>query len=83
MKLHSPMSPHVCVENDSYDFPTECDLVLRQIMHARISFSGSPCWDLYICVTACSMTECVCRWKPCWVLIDNTLEKAYFEDWQL
>ena len=24
-----------------------------------------------------------CRWKPCWVLIDDTVKKAYFEDWQL
>ena len=29
------------------------------------------------------MTEWVCRWKPCWVLIDDTFKKAYFEDWQL
>ena len=25
----------------------------------------------------------VCRWKPCWVLIDDTFKKVYFEDWQL
>ena len=29
------------------------------------------------------MTEWVCRWKPCWVLIDDTFKKAYVEDWQL
>ena len=29
------------------------------------------------------MTEWVRRWKPCWVLIDDTFKKAYFEDWQL
>ena len=83
MNLHAPESPHVCVENDSCEFPTECDLVLRQIMHVRTSFSGSPCLDLYIFVTACSYDGMVCRWNPCWVLIDDTFKKAYFEDWQL
>ena len=28
------------------------------------------------------MTEWVCRWKPCWVLIDDTLKQAYFKDSQ-
>ena len=79
MNLHSPESPHVCVENDSYELPAECDLVLRQIMHARTTFCGSLCWDLYIFVTA----EWVCRWKPCWALIDDTFRTAYKEDWQL
>ena len=29
------------------------------------------------------MTEWVCRWKPCWVLIDDTLKQAYCKDSQL
>ena len=29
------------------------------------------------------MVEWVCRWKPCWVLIEDTFKKTYFEDRQL
>ena len=29
------------------------------------------------------MVEWVCRRKPCCVLIEDTFNKAYFEDWQL
>ena len=28
------------------------------------------------------VTDWVCRWKPCWVHIDDTFKKAYFEDLQ-
>ena len=28
------------------------------------------------------LTEWFCRWKPCWVLIDDTFRRAYFKDWR-
>ena len=52
MKLHSPESPHVCVENDSYELPVTCEVVLRQIMHARDAFSVFPCCVVF------SLTTC-------------------------
>ena len=38
MKLHCPVSPHLCVENDSFEFLAECDFVLRHNMHTRSGF---------------------------------------------
>ena len=29
------------------------------------------------------MMEWICRWKPCWILIDDAFKKVYLEDWQL
>ena len=29
------------------------------------------------------MTEWICRFKPCWILIDDAFKKVYLEDWQL
>ena len=29
------------------------------------------------------MTEWICRWKPCWILIDDAFKMVYLEDWQL
>ena len=43
MKLHPPVSPHVCVENDSNELPVKCDVVLRQFMHACDAFSVFSC----------------------------------------
>ena len=56
----------------------------RQCVRARDTLSGSLCFAVYVIVIA------FYRWlygcvdgKPCWVLIEDTFKKAYFEDWQL
>ena len=28
------------------------------------------------------MTEWICRWKPFWIPIGDTFQKAYLEEWQ-
>ena len=46
----------------------QCLLLLRSVLSCNPTFL---------------LTDWVCRWKPSWVLTDETFKKAYFEDWQL
>ena len=50
-------------------------------MHARDAFL------LLLCVLSRDlvilMAEWICRWKPFWIPIGDTFQKAYQEEWQL
>ena len=83
MQLHSPESPHVCVKNDSYELPCKCDVVLRQIMHARDASSFFPCCVAFFLATYHLDGRMDLSVETVWIPIGDTFQKAYLEEWQL
>ena len=41
------------------------------------------CFSVSSLVGVFLVTEWVCRWKPFWIPVGNTFQKAYLEEWQL
>ena len=70
---HSPEFPHVRVENDSNELLVECDLVVRQLMHACDFFSVFPC-----CVVSFLATDHL----DGRIATGDTFQKAFLEGWQ-
>ena len=58
--------------------------MLRQVTHARDAFQYLHLLTfVHLCDRVFLMTEWVCRWKPLWIPIGDTCQKAYLEEWQL
>ena len=76
--LHSPDSPHVYVEKYSYLLPGLCDVVFATC-HARARCFPATCFFATLCFS-CNLlllvTEWICRWMPCWILIDDAFKKS-------
>ena len=62
---------------------TLCGDMLRMCaVLANILFYQQRQFFLVVCGHRFSMTSWVCQWKPFWIPVGDTIQKAYLEEWQ-
>ena len=76
----SALDSHELVKNDSHVRPDKKKMSCCDMSHTCVWIASQfSYWQA--CVFATVFPGWICQWKPCWILVGDSFQKAYLEEW--